>query len=191
MLWANPNDKEFDEVLKNLFVQNPFSGIGKISNASNQQALLQDFSNVFLAPTAKTSKNGVLIWASDRPYTHSDGKLLSSTIVNIDKTTLSISRRWSTANLKHLVSNTSKKRRPASPAGLNLRQLADMDFNWSFYSQIVKWYGPLTIWWADVDQMNRRAIHQLRHGTARDWECHICAAYVTHHWCLSLKNREC
>ena len=194
-MWPK-NDPNFSAVMGWLFNANPFRLIGSVGSSGSvmsQQALLAGFQLVFQSGLAKQSSNGVLIWAVYKPY-QTNGKEPYSTIVNIDKTDGSIAQRWPPRNLRNLADDNCRSKNKQtiwpSPIGLTLRQLADADFNLSFYQQLISNYGPLSVYWASVDDLNQ-ASKGVPHQTARDWECQLCSAYVTYHWCLPLKNREC
>lgn len=147
--------------------------------------MAEELRRVFHCPAASVGKEMVLVWALDRPYTHSDGHGQPSTIVYIEKAVGSARRRWPMQHLRTLAQDFTS--RPILDAD-DLRHLARQNRNYSFYSKIVESFGPLSVWQASTADLNAASCMSLT--SSRAWEHRILLKYIKRHGCLPLKNRR-
>lgn len=178
------------EVLKGASVvdSQPFRAVPEIllaEHVDDRETMLRELQRIFHCAEARTGKEMVLVWAVERPYTHSDGYGLSSTILYIEKTVHSAFRRWPTRYLKSLATDYTS--RPLENPD-DFRHLATQNRNYSFYSKMVKNFGPLTIWQASAAELNGVSSKSL--PSSRAWEKLLLREYFARHGCLPLKNRS-
>jgi len=153
-------------------------------SACNSSSLREGFAKLFCSDEARAAINVVFIWELALLYPHSESSKKSS-IVYIEKTKHSIHQRW-VRYLGLLVKDFAAKQ----PQDLmDLRMLARQNLNFSFYSKIIKEFGPLRVWWADVPTLNRKRRDGLRELDARGWERLLLESYRNFYDCRPLKNR--
>lgn len=182
-------DLMFAEVLREASIDGqPFRAISEIllpEHVDDRTTMLRELQRVFHCAEAREGKEMVLIWAVEQPYTHSDGHGYSSTIVYIEKTAHSAFRRWPMRHLKNL--STDFTSRPLSKPD-DLRHLATQNRNYSFYSKIVRGFGPLTVWQASATDLN--CVSSKSQPSSRAWENLLLRKYFARYGCLPLKNRR-
>lgn len=127
----------------------------------------------------------VFIWAVATPYRHSDGNRELSRVVYIEKTAGTIFGRW-TRRYIHLLADGADAEEPRT--GTDLRWLASQASNGLFYRTLIAAFGPLQVWWAEVDRLNKASKESIT--DARKWERLILTGYRKQHGCLPLKNRR-
>jgi hypothetical protein len=182
-------DTIFDEVLRDASIGGqPFRAVPEMlhpEHVRDRETMFRELRRVLHCPEARIGKDMVLVWAVERPYTHSDGNRHSSTIVYIEKTVHSAYRRWPARYLKKLTTDYTS--RPLSKPD-DLRNLAEQNRNYSFYSRMVQNFGPLGIWQASAAELNDVSSQSL--GSSREWETLLLRTYFRRHGCFPLKNRR-
>ncbi len=182
-------DLMFAEVLKDASIEGqPFRAVPETllpEHVADRETMLRELQRIFQCADARSGKEMVLVWAVERPYTHTDGNGHSSTIVYIEKTVHSAFRRWPTRYLKKLATDYTS--RPLMMPD-ELRHLANQNRNYTFYSKMVRDFGPLTIWQAGAAELNRISSKSL--ASSRAWENLLLRKYLGRHGCLPLKNRH-
>lgn len=183
------NDPEFCKVLAQSFKYSPFQPIQDQilpEDACSSGKLCEAFCRVFHSVQAMQAKNVVFVWAMESPFRHRglNGKL--STIVYIEMSKGNIAGRWPRGFFQNLTMDYSNKGQPG--AGAHLQELADRDKNWSFYSQLIRSHGPMSVWWENLNELNIAGLQQR--GGVRDWERHLIKSYRILHGRRPLKNRR-
>ena len=182
-------DSIFSSVLADIGLRGqPFRQIPeqlRTDDVETKERMRRELVRVFHSAEACIGKNLVLIWATELPYTHSDGKQLQSTIVYIEKLAGSVRGRWPERSLVNLAEDFPD--RPLTDPG-DLRHLARQNRNYSFYRRIVSEFGPLSLWQASVQELN--AASDLNLTSARLWENRLLCKYLERHACFPLKNRQ-
>jgi len=156
------------------------------SDAESQKLFYEALERMIHSPAGKLGGDGVAVWALDQSYVHPDGARRESRIVYIEKYSGSIAYRWPRRHLRNLTTDDGSDGNPCDRD--NLRKLADQDYNWSFYSRLVRALGPLRIWLATVEELD--AVADTPHATAREWERHFNTVYRETYGCLPPKNRR-
>jgi hypothetical protein len=181
-MWSS--DSILGEILSPIFLEgSPFQPLPaqiEREDAGSPKSLSEGFKRLFGCKEAREAWNVAFIWALDQPYHHSDGSL--STVVYIEKTKRSIFLRWS-PHIRCLVTGAPIEKPMDSQ---DLRELANHD-TLRFYSTIIAAYGPLRVWWADVDHLNEASHRKL--DRALDWERLLLTSYLERYHCSPLKNR--
>jgi len=189
-IWAS--DPILAEILQPIFENgSPFQCLPKRvkrKHTDNEESLKEAFKKLFHCQEAEQAYGVVFIWVLDQPYEHQEGSYEPSTIVRIEETKNSIKDRWSSQHIKALVTDWHDKATLDNPD--NMRVLATRDCNWSFFSEIISNFGPLRIWWSDVEHLNEASV-KYSLETPQKWEKFICEKYRERYGCLPLKDERC
>jgi hypothetical protein len=152
----------------------------------SEQRFFESLVRMLHSHEGRRQGNGVAVWALDQPYAHQDGKESHSGVLYIEKYSGSLAYRWPRRYLRYLATDEGHG---GEPQNRNcLRELAHLDHNWSFYSSVVRVFGPLRIWRATVDELNVDGNRTF--ASAREWELHFNTTYMDAYGCLPLKNRR-
>lgn len=187
VMWHN--DPVFGEVLQSVGLKNsPFRPLPQRLEGSDvvtKERMLAGLVRVFHCSDAKVGRNLVVVWALERPYSHSDGRRDPSTVIYIEKASGSIRKRWSERSLANLAEDQTEL--PLTNPS-DLRHLATQNRNFTFYAKVTSMYGPFTVWRASAEELN--AASGLAVLTAREWEQRLLREYWQRHQCFPLKNRQ-
>ena len=155
-------------------------------DVSTGQALVESLLRIVRSPEGKKNGHAIAVWALDTPYTHQDGRKRPSCVTYIEKVAECLAYRWSRSHLLNFGTDEGNRGELENPGCL--RQLAQLDYNFTFYSQLIRRHGPLRIWLATVDELN--AAGDRVFASHREWEQHLNLAYLEEYGCLPLKNRQ-
>lgn len=156
---------------------------------ASPQSLGAEFLKLLRSPGAKKAGSDIIfIWSVENPYPHSPG--LSSTIVNIEKTSGTIAGRWSLKNCGNLVSDKVFNPGPVivNPDAAALKALDKNFGNFSFYQALIHNYGPLHISWSTAVCLNKASGRNFPGAVC--WEHLLLLEYKKAFGCLPLKNRH-
>jgi hypothetical protein len=185
-----PPDSILTEILSPIFDKgSPFQCLPeqvKQADSTSSKSLQDGFKRVLRCENAKQAQCVVFIWVLDQPYSHRNGLL--SKVVYVEKTEHTIFRRWPPKDIEKLVKGADAEELPALT---DLRRLARQcgSENGLFYRTIIARYGPMSVWWATVENLNKYSNHTL--ACPRDWERLLLTSYRKRYSCLPLKNFRC
>jgi hypothetical protein len=180
-------DPVFNQILADCLGASPFRSLpGDIGagHTVSRDALIEAFKKVFNGDQARQVSNVVFYWQLDKPFMHMEGHQLPSTISYIEISKRTLSARWTSFRFL---------RDGEDDAQGSLRQLANNNDNFAFYSRLIRQHGPLKVWYATLTELNAAAAHhgQPERDTVRQWESHLLRSYKAAHGTLPLKNRRC
>ncbi|MDE2616260.1 MAG: hypothetical protein KGL73_04460 [Burkholderiales bacterium] len=155
------------------------------SDAESAETLRAAFTRLFRCDQAKAERDVVFIWAVDQPYLHCPNGALPTQFVYVEKTVGTIYTRWRKEYLRRITTDYADG--DLTGDATDLRTYADANHNWTFYSNLIRRYGPLRIWWASCTRLNTASGWALR--DSKVWEDHILGLYMARHARRPLKNR--
>lgn len=190
-----PNDEHFHAITLSVFGSFPFrllDGCIASDEAETPSGLFDAFVRLFHSREAQAAKNVLFVWAVDRPFFHTSGKKLPSTISYIEMSKGTVSGRWPKRYIRKITTDYKKKGEASAEACLE--ELANKDKNFRFYSRLIRDHGPLRIWYATLGELNQAAegAHLPPRETVREWEHLLIRAYRGVHGARRrpLKNRR-
>ena len=148
--------------------------------------LYKSFHQLFRCPEAKVVRDVVFVWTVDTPYVHDQGNNSLSHFVYIEKTKNTMWGRWSNEYLRRVTTDFDD--RLITCDANSIRAHADANRNFAFFSYLIRHHGPLRVWWASSEQLNKAASSYPYNSEA--WEGHLLALYLTKYGCRPLKNRR-
>lgn len=180
-------DPVFNQILTDSFGTSPFRSLPGDINAGHtvsRDALIEAFKKVFNGERARLASNVVFYWQLDKPFVHTEGRQLPSTISYIEISKGTLSGRWTSFRFLRDGEDVVQG---------SLRQLANNNDNFAFYSRLIGQHGPMQVWYATLSELNAAATHhgQPERETVRQWESHLLRSYKAAHGTLPLKNRRC
>jgi len=184
------SDPILANILKSLFGKNlPFQCLPRqidCKDADSEKLLEDGFKRLFHCEEAEREKKVVLIWVLEKPYTYQNGK--KSTVVRIDQTENTIKKRWASSKL---LAEDHKERcdEEAKCDFNNLEKLAKNDCNWSLFQKILCDFGPLRIWYSNVEELNNATVSE-KFEKPQEWEKEICNKYKKYYDCTPLKDKN-
>ncbi len=185
------NDPLFQGIINDNFSFNPFRVLPvEVSQefSNSRERLHEAFCAAFHGPATKVDRNVVFMWVLDKPFHVKHGNPNPTAVSYIEISKRTVAERWP----KRFFTNITRDHthRGEVDFDADLQQLADKDKNFSYYSTVIGDFGPMRIWVATLEELNKASKQKKEWTTVREWERHLIKSHRICYGFRPPKNRR-